>query len=186
MLRGLAWLLLLILAGVAGAAAGWIGHSVLTTANVPTVAIYDDWRLSCPAPSQATGSCMLVQDLVDRNTQRPVAHLTISELKTGRILIATVPFNVLLGSGLGLGIGKDKVRVYRYRTCDKAGCIAQIPADDALLASLTAAQNARLLFVGPDNKTISLPFSLKGYPGAYAGFIAQQKRRRSWWMTIWP
>ena len=22
--------------------------------------------------------------------------------------------------------------------------------------------------------------------GAYDGFIAQQKRRRSWWMTIWP
>jgi invasion protein IalB len=186
MLRGLAWLLLLILVAAAGAAAGWIGHSLLTAANVPTVAIYDDWRLACPAPSQATGSCMLVQDLVDRNTQRPVAHLTISELKTGRILIATVPFNVVLGSGLGVGIGKDKMRVYRYRTCDKAGCIAQIPADDALMVSLRGAPNARLLFVGPDNKTISLPFSLKGFPGAYAGFTAQQKRRRSWWMTTWP
>lgn len=186
MLRTLAWLFFLTSLVLAGAAAGWIGHSILTSANVPTVAIYDDWRLSCPAPSQRTGSCMLVQDLVDRNSGREIAHLTISELKTGRVMLATVPFNVVLGSGLGLAIGKEKVRAYRYRTCDRAGCIAQIPADDALMASLQKAPSARLVFVGLNNRAIGLPFSLKGFAPAYDGFAGQQRRRRSLWMSLWP
>lgn len=186
MLRSLAWLLFMLLLFLAGAALGWSGHSVLTTANVPTVAIYDDWRLSCPAPSQRAGTCMLVQDLVDRNSGREIAHLTISELKTGRVMLATVPFNVVLGSGLGLAIGKDKVRAYRYRTCDRQGCVAQIAADDALIASLRQAQSARLIFVGLNNRAIGLPFSLKGFAAAYDGFAAQQRRRRSLWLSLWP
>ena len=186
MLRFLAWFLFVVLLFAAGAAVGWISHSVMTTVNVPTVASYEDWRVSCPAPSQAAGSCMLVQDLVDRNSRREVAHLTISETKTGRVMLATVPFDVALGSGLGLAIGKDKVRLYRYRTCSRAGCIAPIPADDALIASLRQAQSARLLFVSLDNRTIGLPFSLKGFAPAYDGFAVQQRRRSSPWMRLWP
>jgi len=172
---------------ILGLIAGWIGHAVLAAPpDVATVALYDDWRLGCPKLSDTKASCTLVQDIIDNKIGREIAHLSVVDLKDGRDLVITVPYDVQLPAGIGMQFGKEKVKVYPYKTCDMNGCIAVVKADDALLKSFKPQRDARLLVAQLDNKVAALPFSLKGFAraeDAHASFKAKQK---SWLARIMP
>jgi invasion protein IalB len=172
---------------VIGLVAGWIGRAMVAAPpDVPTVALYDDWRVGCPKPSDTKGNCTLVQDIVDTKIGREIAHLSLSDGKSGRLLTITVPYDVLLPSGIGMQLGKDKVRVYSYKTCDMNGCVAQAPVTDDLIKAMRPEREAKLLIAQLDNKVAALPFSLKGFARAedvHASFKAKQK---SWFAKVMP
>jgi len=171
---------------VVGVLAGWFGHSYASApANVPSIAMYQDWRLMCPSPADAKGSCAMVQDVVDAQRGAEIAHLALGKTKTGLEMVVTMPFDVLLAPGMGLSVGTDAVRVYPYQTCNAVGCIATLPVDDKLLASLRSAKQARLLFAMLNNKPIGLPFSLNGFNDANDAFSNNESRRTSWWGRLW-
>ena len=171
---------------IVGGLAGWFGHSLASTPpNVPSIAMYQDWRLMCPSPSNATASCAMVQDVVDAQRGAEIAHLALGKTKTGLEMIVTMPYDVLLAPGMGISVGRDAVRVYPYQTCNGVGCIATIPVDDKLLASLRSADQARILFAMLNNKPIGLPFSLKGFDEANDAFSNNEARRSSWWGRLW-
>lgn len=170
---------------VVGALVGWVGHSFTSTPDdVASVAVYDDWRLACPAPS-AQGSCALVQDIVDERTRSEIAHLALGKAKSGLEMIVTMPYDVLLAPGMGVAVGSDPVRVYPYQTCNAVGCIATVPVDDKMLASLRNSKQARLLFAALNNKPIGLPFSLNGFDKANDAFSNNEAKRSSWWWRLW-
>jgi invasion protein IalB len=172
---------------VVGLVAGWIGHAVLAPPpDGSMVTTYDDWRLGCPKLSDKKGSCALVQDVVDTKSEREIAHLAIANIKGERRLIITVPYDVLLPSGVGLVLGKDKPRVYPYRTCDDNGCIAETKFDDALSKAMQPQPEAKLLLAQLDNKVAALPFSLKGFAKAEAAYKSDQAKRKSWLARVLP
>jgi invasion protein IalB len=164
---------ILIFAG--GAVVGWIGgraHPALP--DVPTVAVYDGWRLACPAPSHTELPCAISNDLVETKTQKRVAQLTMVPAKSGTVLVVTVPFDVLLTSGIGLVLGDGKPRVYPYLTCNNDGCLAQIPVDDDLRAQMRRNQKGKLLIGSLDRKTVAIVFSLSGFASADDALMARQ------------
>lgn len=172
---------------VVGLVAGWIGHAILAAPpDVPTVAMYDDWRVGCPKLSDKAGNCSLVQDVVDTKAGREIAHLSLIDTKTGRQLIVTVPYDVLLPSGVGLVFGKDKVRVYPYKTCDMNGCVAQVTVDDALLKAMRPQRDAKILLAQLDNRVAALPFSLKGFARAEDEHAAFHAKQTSWLARVLP
>lgn len=172
---------------VVGVIAGWIGHAEMTMPpDVPTVAVYDDWRIGCPKPSDKVGYCALAQDIVDTKAGREIGHLSLNDTKDGRQLTIVVPYDVLLPSGIGMELGKDKVRVFPYKTCDGSGCVAQVKVDDALLKALRPQRDAKLLVAQLDNRVAAIPFSLKGFARAEDARIAFQAKKSSWLARIMP
>jgi invasion protein IalB len=166
-----------------GAAIGWIGKAS-TIPDVPTISIYDGWRLACPAASQNDKPCAISNDLIDSKTQSKVAQLTILPAKKGKVLVVTAPFNVLLPEGFGLVLGKDKPRVYPFQTCSPAGCIAEVKMDDALRDAMRHTEQGKLLFGNLEQKTVTIEFSLKGFGRADKAFEAHQHRHSFLGMAI--
>lgn len=166
-----------IVAFVVGIAIGWmVGRANPPPPDIPTIAIYDGWRLACPAASRKDLPCTISNDLVESKTGRRVAQLTLLPAKTGTALIVTVPFDVLLTAGAGLSLGDAKPRIYPYLTCNNAGCIAQIPVDDALRAQMRASGQGKLLVGSLDRKTVQIVFSLSGFARADDAMKARQNR----------
>ncbi|HXC55427.1 MAG TPA: invasion associated locus B family protein [Rhizomicrobium sp.] len=171
---------------VIGLLAGWFGHKALSApADLPTVAVYDDWRLACPKLSDKDATCELQQDVLDAKSHTELARLSIFRLKDASTMIVTVPYNVLLDPGIGLALGKDKPRVYPFETCNGVGCVVRIPYDDDLAKAIAATSDARILFAGLDGKPVGLPFSLKGFVDASKAFESNEAKRRSWWRRLW-
>jgi len=150
---------------VAGALAGWLVARISASPSreVATISLYGDWRLACPAAAQTDQFCVLSQSVIDSKTHARVANLVLVHAKTGPALIVTVPYNVMIASGIGLAFGKDKPRVYPLMTCDGEGCIAKIPVDDALRSGMRQNPQGRILFANMQKQVVQISFSLNGF-----------------------
>jgi invasion protein IalB len=171
---------------IVGLVVGWVGHKMMAAPpDVPTVSVYQDWRVACPEASKQDGTCEIQQDVLDSKTRSELARLAIFKLNGANTMIVTVPFNVLLDPGIGLGLGNDKPRVYPFETCNGVGCLVRIPLNDDLVKAIGAAPQARILLAGLDGKPVGLPFSLKGYQDAMDAFSSAEAKRHSWWRRLW-
>ena len=170
-----------------GGIAGWIGRGVLAgPADVPTMMVYQDWRLLCPASKDKDNSCELSQDVINERAHARVARLVVLKDKDkSTVLAVTVPLEVLLEPGMGLKIGEDQPRIYQYKTCTEEGCLAVIPVDDQIEKSLGKASDAGVIVAGQDGKAVELPFSMKGYAEARHAFLNNEAKRKSWWRRLW-
>ncbi|HUO89980.1 MAG TPA: invasion associated locus B family protein [Rhizomicrobium sp.] len=174
-----------------GLVAGWFGHrALMSPPDIPTISVYQDWRVACPQVSDKNTSCEIQQDVLDAKSRTELARLSLFRFKdSGDTMVVTVPYNVLLDPGIGLGFGNDKPRVYPFETCNGVGCVVRIKFDADLAKAFDAAASsnsqARILFAGLDGKPVGLPFSLKGYSDAIAAFNRAEAKRRSWWRRLW-
>ena len=182
----------LIVGGVAllvGLLLGWMVRGVSTyNTHAAAVAIYDDWRVACPAAEAKEGACELSTDIMDRTQTQPtpIARATITSDKDGKKIMGFIlPYGVALEAGMGLRIGKDPVKVYQYRTCNTVGCIAQTPFDDALATSLKNTDDVAVMFAGLDGKPVSVPMSFKGYQKALSVWKGADKKRLAWFWRLW-
>jgi invasion protein IalB len=172
---------------VVGVVVGWIGRGVLAgPADVPTMRVYQEWRLFCPATKDKDVSCELTQDVINQKAGTRLARfILVKEKDKSMILAVTVPLQVLLEPGLGLKIGDDQIRVFQYKTCTEEGCLSIIPVNDQLDASLAKAQQASVAVAQPDGKVVELPFAMKGYSEAREAFLSNEAKRKSWWRRLW-
>lgn len=171
---------------VVGVIAGWFGHRALSSPpDIPTVLVFQDWRVACPTSTDKDASCEIQQDVLDDKSHAELARLSIFRLKDVNTMVVTVPYNVLLDPGIGLGLGNATPRLYPFETCNGVGCVVRIAFDDALAKAVGAAPQARILFAGLDGKPVGLPFSLKGYTDALRAFNNTEAKRHSWWRRLW-
>lgn len=171
---------------VLGLIVGWFGHkAIYSPPDIPTVAVYDDWRVACPQSTLKDATCEIQQDVLDAKSHSELARIAIFKLKDANTLLVTVPYNVLLDPGIGIGLGNDKPRIYQFETCNGVGCVVKIAFDDGLAKAIGAAPQARILFAGLDGKPVGLPFSLKGYKEALAAYNSAEGKRHSWWRRLW-
>jgi invasion protein IalB len=173
---------------VVGGIAGWIGRGVLAGApDVPTIQMFQDWRLGCPASTVKDASCELSQEVISEQAHARVARLVmIRDKDKGMVLAVTMPLDVLLEPGMGLKFDNEDLRAYQYKTCTEEGCVAVIPVDAQLLASLDKAKDASVVVVAEQNaKTVAIPFSLKGYAEARKAFLGNEAKRSSWFRGLW-
>lgn len=181
-----------ILAGVVivGALLGWIGRGVLAgPADVPTMQVYQDWRLACPARKEKDAHCRLTSEIPDPSSGQAVASLSfVSEVdkdkKTSKLFVITVPLGVALDPGVGVKFGDD-TKTYAYKTCLEGGCVAVVPADAALEKLIAETSDASLAVARLDNKMVQLPFSTKGFVDATKAYKSFEAKRSSWWWRLW-
>jgi invasion protein IalB len=145
---------------VSGLLLGWLAsHFWSAERDVPTIAFYDDWRVACPAASRKNHTCEIARTVIDGKSRAQLAALTLA----GSALVVTVPYDVRIAQGIGLALGDDKPRIYPYATCNEAGCLAQLPVDDALRAAMRREPQARLIFVDMNQQAVEVSFALRGF-----------------------
>jgi invasion protein IalB len=173
-----------------GALLGWIGRGVLAgPADVPTMMVYDDWRLICPARKDKDGNCRMSQDIVDSKSGQSIASLVLvkevgKDKKESTVLAVNVPLNVLLEPGIGLKFGNDS-KAYQYKTCLEGGCVAMVPVDEQLEKTIAGTSDAAVSVARLDGKTVQLPFSTKGFAEARKAYKTFDAKRSSWWWRLW-
>jgi len=170
---------------------GWIGRGALAgPADVPTMMVYDDWRLICPARKDKDANCRMSQDIVDSKAGQSIASLVLlKELSKDKktestVLAVNVPLNVLLDPGIGLKFGNDN-KTYPFKTCLEGGCVAMVPVDDQLEKTIAGTSDAAISVARLDGKTVQLPFSTKGFAEARKAYKSFDAKRSSWWWRLW-
>lgn len=181
----------LIVGGVAllvGLLLGWTVRGVATyNIRAASVATYDDWRVACPSADTKDSNCELVTEVTDKQSGNAIARTTITTDKDNKQVIGfTLPHGVALEAGMGIQFGKEPPKVFQYRTCNTLGCIATLPYDEKLAASLKGADNdMKVMFATLEGKPVVEPVSLKGYPKALAAWKSNEAKRHSWFWRLW-
>jgi invasion protein IalB len=126
----------------------------------------------------AKASCVSSEEVIDGKSRARIANLRLVQQGKNESLVIIAPYNVLLRAGLGIAFGNAKARRYPYITCTGEGCIAQIPVDDTLRASLREGPRGVLLVTGMNGQITQIPFSLRGFERA-------DKARRHFESSFW-
>jgi invasion protein IalB len=176
---------------VVGALLGWIGRGVLAgPADVPTVMVFDDWRLVCPARKEKEATCRMTHEIADPKSGQVIASLVlVKELdkdkkKESTVLAVSVPLNVLLEPGIGLKFGNE-TKTYQFKTCLEGGCVAMVPYDEQVEKAILGTSDAGITVARLDSKTVEIPFSTKGFADARKAYKTFDAKRSSWWWRLW-
>ena len=170
---------------LAGGFAGWLVHAAaIRGGDVSMIAFYKDWRLACPAISETKTNCEMVTDVLDTKSHGKLAQTAFAIQRGKRIIVLTVPLQVLLEPGIGLKIDAKAPHIYRYSTCVPGSCFALSPADDKLFSDMRKAKSVALVVVGPDGKPVTLSVSMKGFDDAQDVFTSREAKRGSWFWRV--
>lgn len=169
---------------VLGALIGWMlrGHHN----DAARIVFYKDWRVACPADDDAKASCALATDISDPKSGQRLAQVTMgfeAAKPDQHMFVVNVPLTVLIEPGLGLQIGSD-TQTYKYATCVPNGCMATIPVDEKMSASLDGASSVGIVVMAQSGRSFTLPVSVQGYKAALEAMNSTEARRHSWWRRL--
>lgn len=126
-----------------------------------------DWTFQCQALSASETRCALVQNIVDKETDRQILGVVLRKLgdndeKLG--LFITAPLGIFLGAGVAAKVDDGEQFPLILQTCTaQNGCLSAVEVDEKRLEAL---QTGSRLLVGfkprPDAKTLTVPVSLNG------------------------
>lgn len=170
---------------IVGALVGWIARGPGQDAGTARIMVYQDWRLVCPSDKDAKASCTMMSELVDPKSGTRLAQLSIGTEDSKPILAVKVPLTVLLPAGVGLQFGTD-TQTFQYAMCAPDGCMAFVPVDDKLRASMDGAKSMSIVVTASQNgKAVALPMSVQGYGDAEKALNNIEAKRHSWWRRLW-
>ncbi|MCX5481597.1 invasion associated locus B family protein [Kaistia geumhonensis] len=127
--------------------------------------VYDNWTVTCRdgATKNAARSCSASLRVINNKTQQNLVIWEIGNDATGKPAVALrVPLGVLTRPGVVLTIGSGKPRKFDYVMCDRQGCEAAGPFDNALARELGAAAEASVTIVATNGQPIAFKVPLKG------------------------
>jgi invasion protein IalB len=138
-------------------------------AGGPTTASFgfDAWLVRCQTVKADVG-CGMSQQILDQRSRQPVLQLILGRAPSGKghQLVAVMPLGVTVPPGIAIQIGETKRNV-AFTQCLPGGCVAPLPVDDAFLRVLKSGKDGRVGVVDRRGQTVAVPFSLKGFVGAF-------------------
>ncbi len=165
----------------AGLVLGWLARGVLAAPHdALTVATYGDWRLTCPPRAEADKSCMLSQNVVDKQTQAVVMQVALSHQKSKPIIEVAVPLNKLLPPGVSVHVGDAAAKTIAYKSCSVGACFADVSGDQALFDSMLSASQLGIEVTELSGKTTTTTLSMNGLKDAAAAMRDADSKRHSW------
>ncbi len=165
---------------VAALLVGWIARGVIAEpADAPTITIFKQWRVVCPAQSAAKADCSLSQDVTDPKSGGAVIRFVMSGDPAAPKVDIAAPFNVLLPPALGISIDKGAMKAIPYHTCNGFGCIATI-TDAKTYNAVQGAKNVRVYYENLNGKVSGWELSMAGYNEALAALETAESNRHSW------
>ncbi len=173
--------ILRFLAGVAVVAFAGGAHaeapaSVKTANAQPAVQAIGDWLVACEAEVKGHKSCALSQTLVSGKLNRTVSVLTIDKDAAGKLKGSLrLPVGVSLPAGVVVDIEGKAALTVPYAACHRSGCFARFDLAEPLLSQIRKASKISAVVQDTSNKPLSLTFSTRGFPDAYAAYVKESK-----------
>ncbi len=131
------------------------------------------WQLRCgQLPGATEESCILSQDLIDQNSQRPLMQVAIGHFGQQRQpgTIITLPLGIRLPPGIEVKVDGVTVGNLAFRQCSPPpvnGCQATLILDKGILDLFKAGNTGTARFQDTLGQTIEIPFSLSGFTAGY-------------------
>lgn len=139
---------------------------------------FDAWELRCVRTEDGSDPCQLYQLLKDKESDKPVAEISLLALPEGGEAVAgatvIVPLETLLTQQLNITVDKGKTKRYPFTFCAEVGCVARVGFTKEDIDAFKSGNVATVSVVpvaAPD-RTVDVEISLKGFT---AGFEAVAK-----------
>lgn len=164
------------MAALAGAARAEAPASVEAAKAQPVVQTIGDWLVACEAETKGHKSCVLSQTLVSEKLNKTVGVLTIDKDAAGKLKGALrLPVGVSLPAGVVVDVEGKAALTVPYAACRRSGCFAQFDLTEPLLSQMRKASKISAVVQDTSNKSLSLTFSTRGFPDAYAAYVKESK-----------
>jgi len=163
----------LVLASVAGGASAQSGDEVASRkVSKETIGA---WAVQCSEVSGQQKQCNLAQTLVDTRRRQPLASWVIGKNSEGVLTSSiTIPAGVDVSAGISIQIGDRQAFQVPFKTCVRAGCVAQFTASSEVVNAMAQYEKATVTMQTLQEKDINLPFSLTGFTRAYETYQGEQ------------
>ncbi len=132
--------------------------------------VFKDWTVRCDSSpeNKAAGGCFMFQNVVNKESQRPVMQVAIGYLTSEKIpaAVVTLPLGVRLPPGVTLKVDQNPGLALPFERCTPDGCKVQFKLDEAQVAAFKAGAVGNISFQRTTGGTIVIPFSLQGFTAA--------------------
>lgn len=132
---------------------------------------FGDWYLRCGKINQDVDeSCVLLQDVIDNNSNKPLMQLAVGfwgpEKQRGALI--TLPLGIRLPPGIQIKVDSVEVGKVPFSQCGLNGCQVHVTMDDTLLKKFKAGIGGTVAFYDATGRVVPVPFSLKGFTAGFA------------------
>src|SRR5690242_6565044 len=130
-----------------------------------TTATYGDWVLRCVRPEKGPHVCEVVQSMVVKGQQQPVAQVAVGYEKNDLRFTMLVPPAISLSRGPTLGVANASAPHFdlAWRRCLPNGCFADVAVGSELLKLLRSrTEPIQIDFRDAAEREVKLPLSLRG------------------------
>jgi invasion protein IalB len=130
-----------------------------------TTATYGDWVLRCVRPEKGPHVCEVVQSMVVKGQQQPVAQVAVGYDKNDLRFTMLVPPAISLSRGPTLGVANASAPHFdlAWRRCLPNGCFADVAVGSELLKLLRSrTEPMQIDFRDAAEREVKLPLSLRG------------------------
>ncbi len=86
-----------------------------------------------------------------------------------KVLLVQTPVGMLIQPGMRVQVDKGKQEAAKYTICFPNACFAELPVDDAFVASLKKGNELILTTLNQQAKAVNFKLSLAGFTAAYDG-----------------
>lgn len=132
---------------------------------------FEDWGVRCGLGDNGPrNGCEMFQGVTRSDNDRLVMRVAVAyppqEQIDSPVAVFQLPLGIHLPPGVQMSIdGGEPVR-FPVQICFQAGCRADLPLKDELLAKLKGGTRAQVSVRVPNGETINLPLSLMGFTAA--------------------
>jgi invasion protein IalB len=129
------------------------------------------WVKLCGKDPKATKEICFVQRELRTDAGQFLASAGIRgvEGEARKILLVQTPVGMLLQPGMRVQIDKGKQDAAKYTICFPNACFAELPVDDAFVASMKKGNELILTTLNQQAKGVNFKLSLSGFTAAYDG-----------------
>lgn len=129
------------------------------------------WIKLCGNDPTSKKEICFVQRELRTDSGQFMASAGVREVKgeARRILLVQTPVGMLIQPGMRVQVDKGKQDAAKYTICFPNACFAELPIDDAFVASMKKGGELILTTLNQQAKGVSFKLSLKGFTTAYDG-----------------
>lgn len=129
---------------------------------------FKDWRIHCNSSAGAPAICIMVQEVVFKNTGKRILQFVVRYSENAETLIGDIilPLGIYLPAGVTMQIDKGQVFEIPIELCTDGqmrGCRARFSFNTELLASIKAGGKAKVVFQDARHTPVPVPVSLAGF-----------------------
>jgi invasion protein IalB len=155
-----------IIAFVAVAAASIFAQTGNLSAQGPETP--SAWRVECTGDGRSL-ECRAIQQIFQRDTRQLVASVAVRfapEAKAG-VMSILLPLGLNLTEPVAIKVDNGPPERQSIQTCNNAGCLVTMTANDKLLAAMRTGTDLKLTVQDANKKPIDMSLPLLGFGIAY-------------------